>query len=225
MKKQTFNKRDDLPNDFDEYLDNLPKFHTGGWELYSRNDLLEVINFNGIMVERWNLPNAFADFHNNIVTTKVKGYAASSETLSDMCTIGSLDGDYIFVGMNQVWFYHHENHCLELQSSWSDFLDKCVDLEVGLILPELVGEWLPMSSETENDEMFEYLCPRLELRSNSEAVQYVGVHKSELNWGVEGTKIHLKASNISLEYNFNLESNELDIRSVSGDYHCHYIKK
>ena len=48
MKKQTFNKRDDLPNDFDEYLDNLPKFHTGGWELYSRNDLLEVINFNGI---------------------------------------------------------------------------------------------------------------------------------------------------------------------------------
>jgi len=215
----------DLPSDASLYLSEQPGGAAKGWTLFDEGKLAESINLDGNSLPRWALPSGFAEVFRSVGISETQGVAHSVEALSRMVAVGSCNGDYLFVSSGGVFAFRHDGHELELLSSrWTDFT-ATEGADPSVLPPGLIGIWDPTHSETEPEDMFAIFCPVLHLRESGDAEQEVGDESLLWRWATKPGRLSLSGSDGTVDYWHELSESGLDLRSLDGDYHCHYAKR
>lgn len=223
--QQTVSGSADIPEDALLYLTEQAGGTVNGWILFGEETLEEQIDLDGRITPRWALPSGFAESLRAAGIFATNGVVHPIDALSRMVALGSSNGDYLFVSSLGVFAFRHDGHELELiANTWADFTSSD-EAEPSNLLSSLIGIWEPSHSETEPEEMFSIFCPVLHFRESGEAEQDVGDESLMWKWTTEPGRIRLSGDDGTVYFRYQLNESGLELRSLDGDYHCHYVKR
>ena len=205
------------------------------WQILdlSMSGLAEVQQIGEMNVEFWELPSALASMFAELEIVRLLGHPPLSvDEFRRGFVFGKSGGDYLFLlPCGSIWCLWHEGYeVLKLAESWDDWRkevtarveSESTDLGVNA---SLVGTWKPVSSKSAPADIFELICPMLELNKTGRAAErYSDGSVTVSSWQVKGDILLLGDAEGFAEYRYILEGDELDLTALIGDFHCRYAQ-
>lgn len=229
------------PLDFIEHVASLdesiiathPAIVDRTWRLYGAGDLLastRIDRHKGVQLDSVAL---YGLTLRDIGVTHLNGPEhLPIEFLYTTCSFADDNGDFLFISPDtSVWLFHHDGHEIQrISTSFSEFTDGIVwprflelaGSELNDFERPLVGRWCPVSSDTEDADVFDDLKHDLLLNADRTAKLIFIDEEADGTWHANSEHFVLTLQGHESFHTYRLDGELLDITTKKFGDHTRY---
>ena len=233
-----------VPQDFVEHVASLEesRFATHStlanrtWKFYDTSDLLastRIDRHQGVQLE------SVALYGLTLRDSGVMQLNGSERLpvafLNTTCSFAGDNGDYLFFAPDtSVWLFHHDGHAVQQVSTsfsefttgivWARFLE-LAGSELNDFERSLVGRWYPVSSETEDADVFEDLKHDLVLKEDRTAKLIFIDEEADETWHASSDHFVFSLQDREINHSYKLTGDTLDITTRKFGDHTRYRRE